>query len=51
MFFIILDYKLYQKVFLVCIKGFAMSKLSRTKTNKVDSALIADFCKSIKPEA
>ncbi|KJV73944.1 transposase family protein [Orientia tsutsugamushi str. TA763] len=27
------------------IKGFAMSKLSRTKTDKADSVLIADFCK------
>ncbi|SPM45831.1 IS110 family transposase [Orientia tsutsugamushi] len=33
------------------IKGFAMSKLSRTKTDKADSVLIADFCKAMKPEA
>ncbi|WP_080571772.1 IS110 family transposase [Orientia tsutsugamushi] len=33
------------------IKGFAMSKLSRTKTDKADSVLIiADFCKAMKPE-
>ncbi|SPR10585.1 IS110 family transposase [Orientia tsutsugamushi] len=35
----------------VRIKGFAMSKLSRTKTDKADSVLIADFCEAIKPEA
>ncbi|SPR06632.1 IS110 family transposase [Orientia tsutsugamushi] len=33
------------------IKGFAMSKLSRTKTYKADSVLIADFCEAMKPEA
>ncbi|SPR04791.1 IS110 family transposase [Orientia tsutsugamushi] len=33
------------------IKGFAMSKLSHTKTDKADSVLIANFCKAMKPEA
>ncbi|SPM46333.1 IS110 family transposase [Orientia tsutsugamushi] len=33
------------------IKGFAISKLSRTKTDKADSVLIADFCEAMKPEA
>ncbi|SPR07362.1 IS110 family transposase [Orientia tsutsugamushi] len=33
------------------IKGFAMSKLSRIKTDKADSILIADFCKAMKPKA
>ena len=32
------------------IKGFAQSELSRTKTDKVDAALIARFCKAMKPE-
>jgi transposase len=32
------------------IKGFAMSKLSRVKTDKKDSELIADFCKVMKPD-
>ncbi|SPR11648.1 IS110 family transposase [Orientia tsutsugamushi] len=27
-----------------------MSKLSRTKTDKADSVLIADFCKAMKQE-
>lgn len=33
------------------IKGFAMSRLSRTKTDKADSGLIASFCEVMKPEA
>lgn len=33
------------------IKGFAMNKLSRTKINKADSALIVAFCKAMKLEA
>jgi len=32
------------------IKGFAQSELSRTKTDKVDAALIARFCKAMQPE-
>ena len=31
------------------IKGFATSELSRTKTDKVDAALIARFCLALKP--
>ena len=33
------------------IKGFAQSELSRTKTDKTDAALIARFCRAMKPEA
>lgn len=33
------------------IKGFAKSELIRTKTDKVDAALIARFCKAITPQA
>ena len=33
------------------IKGFAQSELSRTKTDKADAALIARFCRAMKPEA
>ena len=32
------------------IKGFAQSELSRNKTDKLDSSLIARFCEAIKPE-
>jgi len=32
------------------IKGFAMSKLSRVKTDKSDSELIANFCQAMKPD-
>jgi len=32
------------------IKGFAMSKLSRVKTDKADSKLIANFCQAMKPD-
>jgi transposase len=32
------------------IKGFAMSKLCRVKTDKVDSELIAQFCIAMKPD-
>lgn len=32
------------------IKGFAMSKLSRVKTDKADSELIAYFCQAMKPD-
>jgi transposase len=32
------------------IKGFAMSKLSRVKTDKKDSELIANFCKIMTPD-
>ena len=32
------------------IKGFSMSKLSRVKTDKADSELIARFCQAIKPD-
>jgi transposase len=32
------------------IKGFAKGELLRTKTDKVDAALIARFCAAIKPE-
>jgi len=35
----------------VKIKGFAQSELSRTKTDKADAALIARFCRAMKPEA
>lgn len=31
------------------IKGFALSELSRTKTDKVDAALIARFCLALNP--
>ena len=31
------------------VKGFAVSELSRTKTDQVDAALIARFCLAIKP--
>lgn len=31
------------------IKGFAMSKLSRVKTDKADAELIAHFCKTMQP--
>lgn len=33
------------------IKGFGMSELSRTKTDRADSKLIARFCKAINPPA
>jgi len=33
------------------IKGFAQSELSRTKTDKTDAALIARFCRAMRPEA
>ncbi|MEG4110465.1 MULTISPECIES: IS110 family transposase [unclassified Microcoleus] len=33
----------------VRIKGFAKSELLRTKTDSVDSALIARFCAAMKP--
>jgi len=33
------------------IKGFAQGELSRTKTDKSDAALIARFCRAMKPEA
>ncbi len=32
------------------IKGFSMSKLSRVKTDKADSELIARFCQAMKPD-
>lgn len=32
------------------IKGFAQSELARNKTDKVDAALIARFCKALKPD-
>jgi len=32
------------------IKGFAQSELSRTKTDKVDAALIARFCRAMQPD-
>lgn len=32
------------------IKGFAISKLSRVKTDKADSELIARFCQAMQPE-
>lgn len=32
------------------IKGFALSKLSRVKTDKADSELIARFCQAMQPE-
>jgi transposase len=32
-----------------CIKNYARSKLRRTKTDKVDSALIAEYCSKEKP--
>ncbi|MBN1153069.1 MAG: IS110 family transposase [Dehalococcoidia bacterium] len=32
------------------IKGFAQSELSRTKTDKADAALIARFCRAMRPE-
>lgn len=32
------------------IKGFAQSKLSRTKTDLVDAGLIAQFCEALQPE-
>lgn len=32
------------------IKGFSMSKLSRVKTDKADSELIAQFCQAIQPD-
>jgi transposase len=35
----------------VKIKGFGMSELSRTKTDRADSKLIARFCKAIEPPA
>jgi transposase len=31
------------------VKGFGQSELSRTKTDKADSALIARFCQALKP--
>lgn len=34
----------------VRIKGFAQSELIRTKTDKIDAALIARFCLAMKPE-
>ena len=33
------------------IKGFAMSQLRRTKTDKLDSEVIAAFCAAMQPEA
>jgi transposase len=33
------------------IKGFALSELSRTKTDKTDASLIARFCLAMSPEA
>jgi transposase len=33
-----------------CVKGFAQSHLSRNKTDKVDSKLIAKFCEALKPD-
>ena len=33
------------------IKGYAQSELSRTKTDAVDAALIARFCRALKPDA
>jgi transposase len=33
------------------VKGFAQSELSRTKTDKADAALIARFCRAMRPEA
>ncbi len=32
-----------------CIKAFAQSELLRTKTDRVDAALIARFCRAMKP--
>ena len=32
------------------IKGFAQSELTRTKTDKADAALIARFCRAMRPE-
>ena len=32
-----------------CIRRFAQSELKRTKTDKVDSGIIARFCKSMRP--
>jgi len=32
------------------IKGFAQSELARTKTDKADAALIARFCRAMRPE-
>ena len=32
------------------VKGFAMSKLSRVKTDKADSELIAKFCQAMQPD-
>lgn len=32
------------------IKGFSMSKLSRVKTDKADSELIAQFCQAMQPD-
>ena len=46
---------LYQNKFIVSvinparIKGFGMSELSRTKTDRADSKLIARFCKAMNP--
>ncbi len=48
---------LYQSNFIVSvvnpmqIRGFGMSELSRTKTDRADSKLIARFCKAIQPPA
>lgn len=48
---------LYQNKFIVSvvnparIKGFGMSELSRTKTDRADAKLIARFCKAINPLA
>jgi transposase len=33
------------------IKGHALATMQRTKTDKVDSAVIADFCRTHKPDA
>lgn len=33
-----------------CVKSFAQSRLSRVKTDKSDSNLIAEFCQTMKPE-
>lgn len=33
------------------VKGFAQSEMTRTKTDKVDAAVIARFCRALRPEA
>lgn len=45
-------YDCYQAVSVVnpsCIKNYARSKLRRTKTDKIDSALVAEFCQKESP--